>query len=151
MSDAVFEIKSNNVFYPQKVLSDTIKANVSEFVNVTNPSGIVSVKVGVGMLPWCVIAPGKAPLDSQIERVKGSVEEQFWDVDIIVPHQSEESMTELYAGYLAEKINSSLSNLDMGAGFVRSMKYAGRPEGARYTETFGEFLFTFKVKKIVGL
>lgn len=150
MSDAIFEITQNNFFYAQKIITDAIKTNINEFVKVTNPSGIIGQKIEIGELPWCIIAPSKAPLHSQEERGNKSVEEQFWDIDIVVPHQSEESMTELYAGYLAQKINDLLSNFNLGSGYVRSMKYAGRPELPNYTTTFAEFVMTFKVKKIVG-
>ena len=141
----------SDLFCAQQQIIDKIKAAAPEFVTVANPSAIAGLTNFAGVLPACIIAPGKSVIDSEEMRGNLAVEEQFWDVVIIVAHQTGDSGTETLASGLMTSVIKALSNLDLGAGFVRPMKYAGRPEAANYSKSFAEFILNFKVKKVVGL
>lgn len=141
----------SDLFSAEQLLIDKIKANVPQFVTVANPSAIAGLTNFAGILPACIIAPGKSVIDSEEMRGNLAVEEQHWDVVVIVAHQTGDSGTEMLASGLMTGVIKALSNFDLGNGFVRPMRYAGRPEPANYSKTFAEFVMTFKVKKVVGL
>lgn len=139
----------SDLFSAQQLLIERIKANVSEFVTVSNPSAIAGLTTFSGILPACIIAPGKSQIDSEEMRGSKLVEEQTWDVVIIINHQAGDRGTEILASTLATKVIKALSYFDLGQGFVRPMRYAGRPENANYSKTFAEFVLSFKVKKMI--
>jgi len=139
------------LFSAQQLLIDRIKTQTTDFVTVANPSAISGLTSFAGILPACIIAPGKSVIDSHEMRGNIAVEEQFWDVVIMVSHQTGDSGTETLASRLMTNVIKALSNFDLGKGFVRPMTYNGRPENANYAPTFAEFVMSFKVKKIVGI
>jgi hypothetical protein len=140
----------SELFIAQRLIIERIKARVPDFVTVANPSAIAGLTTFSGVLPACIVAPSLSEITSFEERGNLTVEEQRWDVVILVAHQAGDDGTEMLAGDLMTKTIRALSNFNLGAGFVRPMKYAGRPELPNYTATFAEFIMTFKVKKIVG-
>jgi hypothetical protein len=141
----------SNLFAAQQIIISKIKNSVAGFVIVSNPSVIAGLEHMGGMLPACIVAPSTATLDSQVERSSHGVEEQTWDVVIILAHQKGDGATEQLASDLMTGVINALSNLDLGAGFVRPLKYAGRPEKPAYATNYAEFSLAFSVKKIVGM
>ena len=141
----------SDLFSAEQLLIDRIKTKTTDFVTVANPSAISGLTNFSGVLPACIIAPGKSVIDSQEMRGNFAIEEQFWDVVVIVTHQIGDSGTEQLASSLMSSVIKALSNFDLGEGFVRPMNYNGRPENANYALTFAEFVMSFKVKKIVGI
>lgn len=138
----------SDLFTAQQKIIDKIKTDVLAFVTVDTPTAISGLTNFAGMLPACIVGAGLATIDSEEMRGNIAVEEQQWIIDIIVPLQAD---TELVASTLATGVIKALSNFELGTGFVRPMKYAGRPEPASYAKSYAEFVFAFKVKKVVGL
>lgn len=140
----------SELFIAQRLIIERIKAQVPDFLTVANPSAIAGLTTFSGILPACIVAPSLSVITSSEELGKRTVEEQRWDIVIYVEHQTGDDGTEMLASDLITKTIRALSNFNLGAGFVRPMKYGGRPELPNYSTTFAEFIMTFKVKKIVG-
>lgn len=138
----------SDLFTAQQKIIDKIKTDVSAFVLVDTPTAIAGLTNFSGILPACIVGAGAATIDSEEMRGKAAVEEQQWIIDIIMPLTA---TTEIAASELANNVIKSLSNFDLGAGFARPMRYAGRPEPVSYASNFAEFVLAFKVKKVVGL
>lgn len=138
----------SDLFTAQQVIINKIKADVTGFVTVDNPTAISGLTHFAGILPACIVGAGAASIDSEEMRGNLAVEDQQWIIDIIVPLSTD---TEIQASALSTAVIKSLSNLNLGVGFARPMKYAGRPEPASYSKSFAEFVLAFKVKKVVGL
>lgn len=140
----------SELFAAQRLIIERIKLEVPEFVTVANPSAIAGLTNFSGILPACIVAPSVSEITSSEERGNRTVEEQRWDVVVLISHQTGDDGTEMLASDLMTKVIRALSNFNLGAGFVRPMKYAGRPELPSYSTAFAEFVMSFKVKKIVG-
>ena len=138
----------SDLFTAQQKIIDKIQANVPSFVTVDNPTAISGLTNFAGLLPACIVGAGAATIDSEEMRGTAAVEEQQWIIDLIVPLSAD---TEMQASVLAAGVIKALSNFELGVGFVRPMKYAGRPESASYSKSYAEFVLAFKVKKVVGL
>lgn len=138
----------SNLFTAQQIIIDKIKADVLDFVTVDNPTAISGLTSFTGILPACIIGAGASTIDSEEMKGNLSVEEQQWIIDIIVPLSAQ---TEMQASTLSTGVIKALSNLNLGTGFARPMRYAGRPEPASYSKAYAEFVLAFKVKKVVGL
>lgn len=141
----------SNLFSAQQQIINRIKSETTGFITVANPSAIAGLTNLSGVLPACIVAPSIAPIDSEEMRGNKSVEEQRWDIVIIVAHQNGDCGTETLASNLISSVIKALSYFDLGAGFVRPMRYAGRPEKPAYDLAFVEFPLAFTVKKVVGL
>lgn len=138
----------SDLFTAQQKIIDKIKADVLAFALVDTPTSISGLTNFSGILPACIVGAGAATIDSEEMRGNLAVEEQQWIIDIIVPLTD---TTESAASTLATGVIKALSNLDLGTGFARPMRYAGRPEPASYSKSYAEFVLAFKVKKVVGL
>jgi hypothetical protein len=138
----------SDLFLAQKMIIDKIKADVVGVVTVDNPTAISGLTSFAGLLPACIVGAGAATIDSEEARGNLAVEEQQWIIDIIVPLSAE---TEMHASTIAAGVIKALSSFNLGAGFVRPMRYAGRPEPASYSKSYAEFVLAFKVKRVVGL
>lgn len=138
----------SDLFTAQQIIIDKIKADVLDFVTVDNPTAISGLTSFAGILPACIVGAGAATIDSEEMKGNLAVEEQQWIIDIIVPLSAQ---TETQASTLAAGVIKALSNLNLGTGFARPMRYAGRPEPANYSKSYAEFVLAFKVKKVVGL
>lgn len=136
------------LFSAQQKIIDKIKAAAPGFVTVDTPTTISGLTSFAGMLPACIVGAGAATIDSEEMRGNAAVEEQQWIIDVIVPLQAD---SETVASALMSAVIKALSNFELGTGFVRPMKYAGRPEPASYSKSHAEFVMAFKVKKVVGL
>lgn len=137
-----------SIFAAEQLIIDRLQAQVPQFITVCNPSKIAGLKNLAGLLPACIVVPNKSVIDSEIENSQFVVEEQSWDLVIIVTHQRGEATTETLAGDLMQRCINSLSNFNAGTGFIRPFQYAGRPEPA-YSEGYAEFTLQFKVKKLL--
>lgn len=140
----------SELFAAQRLIIERIKDQVPEFVTVANPSAISGLTNFSGILPACIVGPTGSVITSTEEKGNRTVEEQHWGVAIYVAHQVGDDGTEMLASELMTKVIRALSNFNLGAGFLRPMKYAGRPELPSYSTAFAEFVMSFKVKKIVG-
>jgi hypothetical protein len=138
----------SDLFNAQQIIIDKIKLAVPEFVTVDNPTAISGLTSFAGILPACIVGAGAATIDSEEMKGNLAVEEQQWIIDIIVPLSAQ---TETQASTLAAGVIKALSHFDLGKGFARPMRYAGRPEPASYSKSYAEFVLAFKVKKVVGL
>lgn len=138
----------SDLFTAQQIIIDKIKLAVPEFVTVDNPTAISGLTSFAGILPACIVGAGAATIDSEEMKGNLAVEEQQWIIDIIVQLSVQ---TETQASTLATGVIKALSNFDLGKGFARHMRYAGRPEPANYSKSYAEFVLAFKVKKVVGL
>jgi hypothetical protein len=138
----------SDLFTAQQRIIDKIKADVLDFVTVDNPTAISGLTSFAGLLPACIVGAGAATIDSEESKGNLAIEEQQWIIDLIVPLSND---TETQASLLATGIIKALSNFDLGKGFARPMRYAGRPEPASYSKSYAEFILAFKVKKVVGL
>lgn len=138
----------SDLFTAQQLIINKIKATVPDFVTVDNPTAISGLTSFSGILPACIVGAGKSVIDSEEMKGNLAVEDQQWIVDLIIPLSND---TEAQASILATGVIKALSNLNLGTGFARPMRYAGRPEPASYSKTYAEFVLAFKVKKVVGL
>lgn len=138
----------SDLFTAQQIIIDKIKLAAPEFVTVDNPTAISGLTSFAGILPACIVGAGAATIDSEEMKGNLAVEEQQWIIDIIVPLSAQ---TETQASTLAAGVIKALSHLNLGSGFARPMRYAGRPEPASYSKSYAEFVLAFKVKKVVGL
>lgn len=93
----------SELFIAQRLIIERIKAQVPDFVTVANPSAIAGLTTFSGILPACIIAPGVSELDSQETRSNLAIEDQSWDVVILVQHQAGDYGTEMLASGLMSK------------------------------------------------
>lgn len=130
-----------------------ITASVQGFTTIANPSVLVGVREIGPLLPACIVIPGGGDPDEQSVPSRPLIEDQDWDVVIIVPHQHQNSadgLTEQIAGAFMLGVLNALHGKKTGNkpqkyGFI----YAGRSQPS-YNLGYAEFPMTFTAKALVG-
>jgi hypothetical protein len=141
-----------HVLVAEQLIIDRIIDQVPDFKTVDNPSLLAGLNDIGPLLPGCFVMPGPADISSQQTNGTGVVEEQDWQLIIIVAHQAfknENRLTEDTAGELMQACIGALSGWRPGQNeFFRPFTYAGRAE-PNYNSGYAEFPLSFKIRKMV--
>jgi hypothetical protein len=139
-----------SILAAQPLIIDRITAQVVGFTTISNPSLVAGLRDIGPLLPGCFVMPGPGDIAAQQKNGAGVVEEQEWDVIIIVGHQHTEAAdgtTETTAGTLMTGCIQALSGWHPGIGFISPFVYAGRAAPI-YGLGYAEFPLTFTIKAL---
>ncbi|MGR8932650.1 MAG: phage tail terminator protein [Gammaproteobacteria bacterium] len=130
-----------------------IQSQVPGFKTVANPSVLAGLRDIGPLLPACLVVPGAGEPIEQRQPQLPTVEQQEWEIVVIVAHQhieADNGRTEKIAGGFMHEILKALHGWKAGAvpqknGFI----YTGRDKPA-YSVGYAEFPMTFISKAIIG-
>jgi hypothetical protein len=130
-----------------------IKSQVPGFKTIGNPSMLVGLRDIGPLLPACLVVPGAGnPIEQKIPS-QPTVEQQEWDIVILIAHQHDDAvngLTEQIAGAFMAHVFKSLHGWKSGAvaqknGFV----YVGRDKPV-YGSGYAEFALSFVSNAVIG-
>ncbi|MGR9051373.1 MAG: phage tail terminator protein [Gammaproteobacteria bacterium] len=146
-----------NLFAAEQLLIDKIKADVTRFNTVDNPSVIAGLTDLGPLLPACIVMPGAGEVKDDDRLLPGIVEYQDWHLVVIVGHQYDEAtngQTESIAGELVYRTIKAISGFKPETSpnerFLRPFVYLGREE-PEYGLGYVEFPLLFRIKKVTGI
>lgn len=140
----------SHILAAEQLIIDRITAQVSGFTTISNPSKIAGLRDIGPLLPGGFVMPGSGTSAAQQKNGSGMVEEQEWDLVVIVGHQHTDAAdghTESIAGALMTGCIQALSGWHPGVGFISPFVYAGR-EAPTYGLGYAEFPLTFTIKAL---
>lgn len=132
-----------------------IREQVPAFTTVGNPSVLAGLNDIGPLLPACIVVPGHGDLSVQSDgRNDGPViEEQNWDVVVLIGHQYNEQsdgLTEQLASTLMRAVFSAVHGFKVNRASMRSgYVYTGR-DTPIYNIAWAEFPMTFFAKRLVN-
>lgn len=141
-----------HILSAQQLIINRIAANVTGFTTIGNPSKIAGLRDIGPLLPGCFVMPGGGDISSQQKNGTGAIEEQEWELVIIVGHQQTDAangLTEDIAGTLMTACIKALSGYHPGAGFTGPFSYSPRHQPS-YGLGYAEFPLTFSIKALAA-
>ncbi len=133
----------------EPLIINRILDQVPGFTTVGNASKLVGVRDIGALLPGCFVIPGGGDRSESAL----NIEDQEWDIIIIVPHQHEDSangLTEEIAGAFMQGVLRALHNWQDSSASKGVFIYKGRNQ-PHYNMGYAEFPMTFSTKSSLGL
>ncbi|WP_367154649.1 hypothetical protein [Methylomonas sp. HYX-M1] len=131
-----------------------IQSQVSGFITVGNASLLAGLRDIGPLLPGCFVVPGGGePVSPGNPTDTPLLEQQEWDVIIIVPHQATDSangLTEVVASGFMSAVLKALHGWKADPTQRQGFIYQGR-ERPSYNLGYAEFPMTFLANAVIGM
>ncbi len=140
------------MLYLEPLLIAAIKTEFPGFKTVGNPSVLAGLRDIVPLLPACIVSPGGAEPKKPTTDPVPVLEEQDWDIVVIVPHQLDQAsngLTETIAGAFMDSIFKLLQGQKLSPEQRLGFMYKGRDVPA-FNDGYAEFPMTFGTNTMIG-